>query len=529
MQQPGGPPPVPQRPLGPPPPGAPPPVPGGAPPVPGTPKSNPLTWGIKEGTGFKSKVGKGVFNVGEGLLNATIAPLNPRWWYKAYTDIAGIKATDYGGGTSGKVLAVLSGLSQIAQKVGTVAGVLSLALGIAGVILGSLMGAGAACALGSAVCGLIAFIASGVAFVLQSILVVGNLIKGAGKATGDQKKRLFSDIAALIGSALGMVGGGLGVNFGGGHGLFSDQTKSVFEGATQGLASTGQLVGGQVSGATSVASQVGQQFGNAGLGQMFGTVSDATSEGLGSIAAKHDPFMAQRFPIPGSVQRDEDEGKESEGGVDPGQLKSAISQFLGGVSQSKSDDRKVQTDMSKSIEAIDETTKRADTPLSSVPGAKSGMPEMTVSQGAQQIPGKAAEAQQAVEEVEKKTDEPAKFKKSDSEKIEKAGKDVKEAEDKLGVTGEEPKKPSMFKRFKDWLVSKVLNIKQRIKKIAQAAKAKIISFTMDVFGISKDMEELKSTTGQDRVANEQALLDAQESEASADETEEKARELAGKL
>ncbi|MCZ2108674.1 MAG: hypothetical protein LC118_03770 [Dehalococcoidia bacterium] len=518
---PGTPPPVP---------GTPPPVPGTPPPVPGAPpSSNIFTWGIKEGTGFKSKLGKGVFNVGEGLVNAAIAPLNPRWWYKAYSDIAGIKATDYGGGTSGKVLAVLSGLSQIAQKVGSVAGVLSLALGIASVILGSLMGAGAACALGSAVCGLIAFIASGVAFVLQSILVVGNLIKGAGSATGDQKKRLFSDIAALIGSALGMVGGGLGINWGGGHGLFSSGSQSVMDSATKGLASAGNLVNGQVVGATSTASQVGQQFANAGLGQVFGTVSDATSEGFGSIAAKHDPFLAQRFPAIGAVQRDEDEQDEGEGGANPGELKSAISQFLGAVTKSKSDDRKVQTDMLGSIKAIDETTMRADTPLSSVPGAKPGMPEMSVSQGAQQIPGKAAEAQQAVEEVEQKTGEPAKFKKSDSEKIDKAGKDVKEAESKLGITGEEPKKPSLFKRFKDWLISKVLNIKQRIKKIAQAAKARIISFTMDVFGISKDMEELKSATGTDRAANEQALVDAQESEASADETEEKARELAGKL
>lgn len=482
-------------------------------------KSNLFTYGIKEGTGPSSRIAKGAMNVGEGILNSIIAPINPRWWYKAYADLKGIKGTDYGGGKTGTVLAVLSGLSQIAQKVSAVAGVVGLALGIAAAILGALMGAGAACALASSICGLIAFIASGVAFVIQAILVIANGVRGAWGAGGDQKKRFISDIAALIGTALGTAAGGLGVNFGGGHGLFSDQTKSVADSMVSGFSNAGELgKNGVVTGATSVASQVGGEFTKTAFGQGFGTVGDMVSEG---IQGKHDPALAQRKPDGTPVQR---EG-ESESSEDQSELKSAIGQFLSGLTESKTQDRKVQLDMQASMQAVDDTNKKINMPLSKT-GASGPGSEISVGDGTDALSGKLTENDKAIDDAVGKTEETQKYSKKDAGKLDKAETDVEQAEQKLGIAGEKPKKKSLFKRFKDWLVAKVLNIKQRIKKALLAAKVKIAGIAMNVLGVSGKMGELKTAMSEDREANQQSVLDAQESESSATEAEEKAKEFA---
>lgn len=486
---------------------------GGTPPV----SSNFATYGIKEGTGPQSKLAKGAMNVGEGILNAVVAPLNPRWWYKAYSDIAGIKASDYGGGAAGKVLAVLSGISQVCQKISAVAGVVGLALGIAAAILGALMGAGAACALASSICGLIAFIASGVAFILQAILVIGNGIRGAWGAGGDQKKRLLADIAGLIGTALGTAAGGLGVNFGGGQGLFNSGTKSVADTMVGGFSNAGDLVNGQVQGATSVASQVGGEFAKTGFGQGFGTVSDMVSEGVGGVSPRHDPAIAQRQAAAAAtfVQREDD----------PSELKSAIGQFITGLGQSRAQDQKVESDMQSSIDAADATAKKIDTPLSQTGGGGGMGGDMSIGSSSEALPSKLSETDKALDESANTAEKTGKFSKKDEAKLEKADTDVAAAEEKMGVTAEPPKKKSLFRRFKDWLVNKVLNIKARIKKVIQSAKLKIASVAMDVLGVSSKVGDLKGAINQDRAANQQSLADAEESTAAADDAETKAKEL----
>ncbi|MCC6421415.1 MAG: hypothetical protein IT429_24625, partial [Gemmataceae bacterium] len=210
-------------------------------------------------------------------------------------------------------------------------------------------------------------------------------------------------------------------------------------------------------------------------------------------------------------------------------VKEAIAMFLSALGPSRSDDKKVESDMQASIKAVDGARSAMATPLNAVPGAGSTAPAMTVADGAAAAPAKIAQAETALGEAEAATEQKGKFKQKDTAKVEKASEDVKEAEQRVGVQGEEPKKPGLFKRFKDWLVSTVLNIKQRIKKVLQAAKAKIVNFTMDVLGVSKQMDELKTTTATDRSANEQAMTDAQESVAATDIAESKAKELAASI
>ncbi|MEP7214897.1 MAG: hypothetical protein ABI782_01520 [Anaerolineaceae bacterium] len=488
-----------------------------------------LTWGIEGNTGIQNKVGKAAFNVGEGLLNALVGPLSPRWWSKARADILGIKKSDYGTGTSARVFQVLGITSQVVQKVGTVASVLSLALGIAGAVLGPLMGAGAACALGSAVCGLIAFIASCTAFILQSVLVFGNLIKqgwSAIKSDPDKKARFFGDLVGMIGSGLGVVGGGLGVNWGGGAGLFNSSSTSVLEQATQGIATSGTVANGAVTGSSSQGALVGQQFANFSMGQMAGTTGDTAGESIGALTRKYDPSAV--------VQReDESEGGESEGGTpNPEELKSGVAGVLSALSDSKSEDAKVKKDMQGSIAAIDKVTQNINKPMSAtgVEPPKDGAPtDMPIASGVALMPGKVDQATQTLDTIETETAQSKKYSKKDSAKLENADEEVKKAEGQMGITGEEPKKPGLFKRFKDWLVNKVLNLKNRIKKLGQAAKAKLVGAAMDVMGISEKFEDMKGTTGEDRQSNVETIQAADESTSAATDAEEKAEEFASKL
>ncbi|MFN8507523.1 MAG: hypothetical protein U0547_08150 [Dehalococcoidia bacterium] len=455
------------------------------------------------------KVGQVALAIGEGALNAFIAPVNPRWWAKAVLDIKGIKAADYGGGTIGKVLAVLSGSSQVAQKVATIAGILGLALGIAGTLLAAAGGAGAGLLLGATVCSLIAMIANGAAFVIQAVLLAANAIraKSAGSTSTDQKARMWKDFAALIGSALGVIAGGLGTNFGGGSGGlgWSSGTDSVVAPAVSNVA----------KGWDQVASQ--------GVTQPFGTIGDLSSESIG-VFTKKDPALA--------VQRDPEEEKESEGegggGVDVPGLLAAIGPFLGATDESKSQAQTDKTELEASLEATEQTKENLEKPVSAVAGdgKKAEGSDAPLGESISSAPSKLTEAAGQLDESAADTGSRA----PNEEKLAETDVKLRSAEQQLGIQpggqgGPSGQKPSLLSRAKTWLMKKFLNIKKRIKAVIAKAKAKFITMVSDMLGISKQVGDLKTAVDEGATRMPQGITDAEETEAGASEAEAKATEV----
>jgi len=455
------------------------------------------------------KVGQVAMAIGEGALNAFIAPVNPRWWAKAVLDIKGIKAADYGGGTVGKVLAGLSGTSQIAQKVATIAGILGLALGIAGTLLAAAGGAGAGLLLGATVCSLIAMIANGAAFVIQGVLLAANAIRGkiAGSVSTDQKARMWKDFAALIGSALGVIAGGLGTNFGGGSGGlgWSGASDSVVAPAVSGVA----------KGWDQVASQ--------GMTQPFGTIGDLSSESIG-VFTKKDPALA--------VQRDPEEEKEAEGegggGVDVPGLLAAIGPFLGATDESKTQARSDKAELEQSLEATEQTKENLEKPVSAVAGdgKRAEGSDAPLGESISSAPAKLTEAAGQLDESAADTGSRA----PNEEKLAETDQKLRGAEQQLGMqpggsgaTSEQ--KPSLLSRAKAWLAKKFLNIKKRIKAVIAKAKAKFIGMVSDMLGITKKVGDLKTAVDEGATKMPQGITDAEETETGASEAEAKATEV----
>ena len=188
--------------------------------------------------------------------------------------------------------------------------------------------------------------------------------------------------------------------------------------------------------------------------------------------------------------------------------------------------------MQGSVEAIDKVYENIAKPMSATgvtPPKGGAPPDMDVATGVAAMPGKMDEAKQSLESVETDTSKTGKYSKKDGAKLEKADEEVKQAEGKLGISGEPAKKPGVFRRIKDWIVSKVINIKDRIKKVAQAAKAKLVSVGMDVMGVSTQFEDLKGTAAEDRQSNVETMEAAGESSQAAEDAEEKAEEFASSL
>ncbi|MCC6386281.1 MAG: hypothetical protein IT302_02735 [Dehalococcoidia bacterium] len=455
------------------------------------------------------KVGQVAMAIGEGALNAFIAPVNPRWWAKAVLDIKGIKAADYGGGTIGKVLAVLSGSSQVAQKVATIAGILGLALGIAGTLLAAAGGAGAGLLVGATICSLIAMIANGAAFVIQGVLLAANAIraKAAGSMSTDQKARMWKDFAALIGSALGVIAGGLGTNFGSGSGGlgWSSGTDSVVAPAVSNVA----------KGWDQVASQ--------GVTQPFGTIGDLASESVG-VFTKKDPALA--------VQRDPEEETESEGegggGVDVPGLLAAIGPFLGATDESKSQARTDKAELEASLEATEETKANLEKPVAAVggDGKKAEGSDAPLGESISSAPAKLTEAAGQLDESAAETGSRT----PNEEKLAETDQKLRGAEQQLGLQpggqgGPSGQKPSMLSRAKMWLMRKFLNIKKRIKAVIAKAKAKFIGMVTDMLGISKKVGDLKTAVDEGATRMPQGITDAEETETGASEAEAKATEV----
>lgn len=385
-------------------------------------------------------------HLGEGVLNSLIAPVNPRWWYKAYTDIAEIKATDYGdaGSKIAKTFAVLSGTSQVLQKVATIAGIVSLLASIAGAVTG-----GAAVAVG-AVAGFIAMLASGLAAAIQLILVLRN---AASLSDDDRKKRFFADLAGFIGSALGAVAGGIGTNFG----------DAGVAGA--GAAVTDKFIAG---------GEMAKVWAGTGFAQVFGTTGDAVSEGIVQTKLE-DGAALQRLTAPKGDAQDPEQGAAL-----AALLSASGAEVTAAGASAKKGEAKA-ADAAKLVALLGAPVKGAD-----VPGAK-GSP-LPAGSAATELPGKLGELASADgasmgKGLEKERD-PAKL-----DAIETKVDQVEKAVDG-GSSAAPAKKPSAFRRFGAWLADKAMGLKGRLSRAIAKAKASLMGFAAKLFGVSDDVKAL---------------------------------------
>lgn len=394
----------------------------------------------------KQKAANVAAHLGEGVVNSLLAPVNPRWWYKAYTDIAEIKASDYGdsGSKIAKTFAVLAGTSQVLQKVATIAGIVSLLASIAGAVTG-----GAAVAVG-AVAGFIAMLASGLAATIQLILMLRN---AGSLSDDDRKKRFFADLASFIGSALGAVAGGIGTNFG----------DAGVAGA--GAAVTDKFIAG---------GEMAKVWAGTGFAQVFGTTGDAVSEGIVQTKLE-DGAALQRLTAPKGAENDPEQA-----GALAALLAASGSEVTAAGASGKRGEAKA-TDASKIVELLGSPAKGAD-----VPGAKGSA--LPAGSAATELPGKIGElastdAASMGKGIEKERD-PAKLDAIET-KVEQVEQTVEGSS-----SGAAKKKPSMFKRFGSWLADKAMGLKGRLARAIAKAKASLMGFAAKLFGVSDQFKDL---------------------------------------
>ncbi len=482
--------------------------------------------GIKEGTGLnvksqkhkhRNRAGRVTLNVLEGAANAFIAPLNPRWYYKAFSDVKGISADDYGGGKVGKVMQRLAQTSQIVQKAATLIGIAALIAGVVGAA-GAGFGAGAPALAASAVLGFMGMILSGIAFILQAVLTTANIVQWV--KTGDIPPKFWSDLLAGLGAALGVVAGGLGTNFGtalneGGLSISGAATSSVFDPAIANY------------------SEVGQQFAGAGFSQAFGTTGDAASETADVLQAAPEDENAS----PSTVAEPDASAMPT-----PEDLQEIASLVTQEATDSQQKSERDKEGFTKSLEAMDEVEAKMAMPIGSAkPIAK--MKQTT--QGADMPIGEAvAQAPQTLQDAHDSIDaatqdgESAKISESDSAaraKLDKANQDLDTAESELGESTtaekaetepvEKENKSGSLKRFKHWVTARVFKLKKRFKGLMAKVKAKVTSATMDVLGITEQVEALKVAIAEQKAQTPAEIAEAIETANQASQAQELAQQL----
>ncbi len=418
-----------------------------------------VTTGTKWGKRGK-KVVKVAMGVSEGLLNSALALVNPRWYAKMVSDIRDIKPEEYGGGKAGEHLVRLSRASQSFQKIMTVLGIISLALGIAGTILTGAVGAGAALLAVSSILGLISIIFAGAVFVMQNVLFWWN-VAHYRSATPEQKKRMWSDLAAGIGAALAAIGGGLGLSP---AAFIPGAAPAVIEPLT-----------------SHIPSDIGKTIAQTGIGQVFGTTSDITSESIGVMTAEDDETPE---PAPSS------------GGATPEQVVAAVGEVaplvIGEGTASTTQALKDQKGLGESLKAVNQSLEALNMPADKAPAPENIKKQaqgksMPVAQGLQAAPGLLNDANQALDQGTQDAARPGHVEDSKESMLVKADSDLGKVEAEMGIEAEpeEKKKPSVGQRIKGWLATPFKALKKRIARVLARAKAKIISITLEVMGVKE--------------------------------------------
>jgi hypothetical protein len=401
-------------------------------------------------------VGKIALGIADGAVNAFLAPVNPRFWVKAINDIKSISKDDYGGGVWGNICRALGITSQVAQKLGTLFGIAALITGILGAVT---WGAGAAV---SAILSLCAMIAFGVAALLQVPLMATNVV--AFKKGGDTKrrKRFWSDLGAFIGSALGVVSGGIGTDF------------------SQGLGGAKAVIEGSLSGYT----EVGKVFAGSALMQPLGSTGDATSEGLATI---------QQLPIPGVQRQGDKDGEPSPQNKDHLQ---AMIELVGAARGETGDAGADMAGIAKAKGAAEKVSTAMGGPLPAVAppkGVKGSMPAVTGVDAGPTLVSNAEQSKSKMDEIDK-DERPVK---GDQGSLEKQEQDLADAETKLGLTA----KPTVGKRVKRFfgkiggvLAKLARSIRKRVRKIIAKAREMVMNAMIDILGLRKDVNAMNAET-----------------------------------
>jgi hypothetical protein len=482
--------------------------------------------GIKEGTGLNvnsrkykhlKRTGRVTLNVLEGAANAFIAPLNPRWYYKAFSDVKGISADDYGGGKVGKVMQRLAQTSQVVQKAATLIGVAALIAGVVGAA-GAGFGAGAPALAASAVLGFMGMILSGIAFILQAILTTANIVQWV--KTGNRPAKFWSDLLAGLGAALGVVAGGLGTNFGtalneGGLGVSGAATSSVFDPAIANY------------------SGVGQQFAGAGFSQAFGTTGDTASETADVLQAAPEDENAS----PSTVAEPDAPAMPT-----PEDLQEIASLVTQEATDSQQKSERDKEGFTKSLEAMDEVEAKMAMPIGSAkPIAKLKQTtqgtDMPIGEAVAQAPKTLQDAHDSIDAATQDA-ESAKISESDSAaraKLDKADRDLDTAESELGESTtaekaeteptEKGKRSGTWKRFKHWVTTRAFKLKKRFKGLMAKVKAKVTSAMMDFLGITEQVEALKVAIAEQKAQTPAEIAEAIETANQASQAQELAQQL----
>ncbi len=421
--------------------------------------------------GESNPVAKGVIGVGEGIVNAFLAPINPRFyakWIEDYKTIAKPedKEAKFGKGRLGTAMQVLDGIALTCKNAALIAGLISTITLIAGTALSGAMGAGAALLAISPIAGLVALGLNAAVLVIKGILIANNVRRLSQYADGSAEKallkaKLWKDGGDAFGAALGVISGGLGA------GNFMGEATKI----GQGLAQTG----------------VGQIFGTSGdiMGSITGSLSDQNQQESENtppppVTRPRSNAVTER-PTPPPVTRPRSNAISGPSEApNPAEIKQAASMVASFAGESKTASDTEVVDQKDALGAMNETKSKVQSDLLGE-FEKASMNTETAKQ----------KSDEAGTEIDTSTSK-VKSKDLNESKLETADKEVSKAENELGVPTEEaPKKPGIFTRIKEWLKAKVFNIARRIKRMVANVKSKFVNLVLKLTGAKVPAETMK--------------------------------------
>ncbi len=455
-------------------------------------------------------VAKGVLGVGEGLLNAGLAPINPRFWAKWIEDYKTIakpedKNAKFGTGPLGTFMQVLEGIALTCKNLGMIAGSIALVTGIAGAILTAAAGAGAVLLAIASVAGTVGLAMSAVVLGLKLVLIGSNVVRLAkfDNATGDPaekakiKAKLWKDGGDAFGALLGVISGGLAQGSGGLSGDKIGDLASTLSG--QPFATTGDI-GGSVTGSLSDENE--QLSSTRPTPTPTTTTPTTTTTTSTSTPSRPSTSTPSSTTTPTStsttsttIQPKKDSttviqtnrsrsgaiSRPSGSGSTPAEVRQAASMVANFAGEAQNASSTEVTDQTDALAAMNETESKVNSEvLGKVEAASQGTQTAT------------QQAAQAEGEADKATKVKGKSKKLGEGELEQADQDVRKAEQELGLQAEEaPKKPSIFSQIKNWLKSKFLNIAKRVKQVVARVKGKLMNLMLELTGSKQPVENFK--------------------------------------
>jgi hypothetical protein len=416
-------------------------------------------------------VAKGALGVGEGLVNAFAAPINPRFWAKWKDDFKEIsrptkedKELKYGEGKLGTAMQVLDGIALSCQNVGTIAGVVATITGIAGTALAAVGGAGAPLLAASAIATIIGLSMSTTVAVLKIILVANNARRLSQYAQGSAeraqlKAKLWSDAGAAFGALLGVASGGLGVG---------------------GVAMGG---GATAMGQTMAATAGGQAFGTGAdiAGSITGAMADQNEEAAKAAAAP--TAAAPTVAAPTVAAPTTDAAAPTTDAADAAAAKTITAEVKTMSVKDQAEAKAEVAEVTDASNAIVETKSEVETKLLPEVG-KSAQDSEKMNQDVTTAEGGAASDTKDIEGAASESASESKLKKADQE--------LSEAEQKLGIPKKEEPKKGLFSRFIDWVKSGFSSIYKRIQKVVASVKAQIMNMVLEIVGAKAPIEAVKN-------------------------------------